>query len=142
MLLADDISKKTISALVQEISFMQSLQHENIVRYYGVQRLDPYIYIFMEYMSGGSIAKLLVSFDSFPESVIRNYTKQILMGLEYLHYNMIVHRDIKGANILVKQNSRIKLADFGCSKIYEGMSSGLLLCYLSIASPSTLLSHV
>ncbi|KAL6952609.1 Mitogen-activated protein kinase kinase kinase npk1 [Sarracenia purpurea var. burkii] len=48
--------------------------------------------------------------------VIRMYTKQLLLGLEYLHKNVIMHRDIKGANILVDNKGCIKLADFGASK--------------------------
>ena len=49
------------------------------------------------------------------------YTKQILLGLEYLHQNGIMHRDIKGANILVDNTGLVKLADFGASKKIEDL---------------------
>jgi serine/threonine protein kinase len=52
----------------------------------------------------GSLSKHLSKFGSFPEASIRNYTRQLLEGLQYLHENHILHRDIKSANILV--NSR------------------------------------
>ena len=51
----------------------------------------------------------------FSEAVIRRYTGQVLTGLEYLHNNRIMHRDIKGSNLLI-DHGIIKLADFGCSK--------------------------
>jgi serine/threonine protein kinase len=67
-------------------------------------------------VSGGSIHKLLKDYGSFTEPVIQNYTRQILAGLAYLHGRNTVHRDIKGANILVDPNGEIKLADFGMAK--------------------------
>ena len=58
---------------------------------------------------------------SFKETVIKIYARQILLGLQYLHANKIVHRDIKGANILVDKAGHIKLADFGASKKIEDL---------------------
>ncbi len=58
---------------------------------------------------------------SFKESVIRVYARQILLGLEYLHHNKIMHRDIKGANILVDHTGLVKVADFGASKKIEDL---------------------
>lgn len=55
-------------------------------------------------------------FGKLNEKVVRKYTKDILKGLEYLHVNNIIHRDIKGANILVDNNGNCKLADFGSAK--------------------------
>ena len=72
--------------------------------------------IFMEYVSGGSVSALLHKFGNFNERVIRLYTEQILSGLDYLHSHRIMHRDIKGANILVDHAGICKLADFGASK--------------------------
>ena len=58
---------------------------------------------------------------AFKETVVKVYCRQILLGLEYLHTNHIMHRDIKGANILVDNAGRIKLADFGASKQIEDL---------------------
>ncbi|CAF4616868.1 unnamed protein product, partial [Rotaria magnacalcarata] len=57
----------------------------------------------------------------FPEAPIRNYTRQLLEGLQYLHENHILHRDIKSANILINSRGEIKIADFGTSKRLAGL---------------------
>src|SRR5688572_15017008 len=51
--------------------------------------------------------------------MIRTYARQILEGLEYLHENGVIHKDIKGANILVSAEGTVKLGDFGCSRSIE-----------------------
>eukprot|EP00656_Telonema_subtile_P031632 TRINITY_DN345_c0_g1_i4.p1 TRINITY_DN345_c0_g1~~TRINITY_DN345_c0_g1_i4.p1 ORF type:complete len:604 (-),score=78.02 TRINITY_DN345_c0_g1_i4:61-1872(-) len=111
----DDDDEQT-TELVREISLMKVLFHENIVRYIGTQRDDHMLHIFLEYVPGGSIAAVLQKFGSLSDNAVRAYTKQILEGLAYLHAHKIMHRDIKGANILVSNNGIIKLADFGASK--------------------------
>ncbi|KAJ8442742.1 hypothetical protein Cgig2_011012 [Carnegiea gigantea] len=105
-----------IRELEEEVKLLKNLSHQNIVRYLGTAREDDALNILLEFVPGGSIASLLGKFGSFPESVIRMYTGQLLRGLEYLHRNGIMHRDIKGANILVDNRGCIKLADFGASK--------------------------
>lgn len=66
-------------------------------------------------MPGGSIKYLLDKYGPMCETLIKKYLKQVLNGLEYLHKNGIVHRDIKAANILVDLKGNIKLSDFGCA---------------------------
>ncbi|KAJ0677368.1 putative mitogen-activated protein kinase kinase kinase STE-STE11 family [Helianthus annuus] len=111
-----DKTQAHIRELEEEVKLLKNLSHPNIVRYLGTAREEESLNIFLEFVPGGSISSLLGKFGSFPESVIRMYTKQILLGLEYLHKNGIMHRDIKGANILVDNKGQIKLADFGASK--------------------------
>ncbi|XP_024980353.1 mitogen-activated protein kinase kinase kinase NPK1 [Cynara cardunculus var. scolymus] len=111
-----DKTQAHIRELEEEVKLLKNLSHPNIVRYLGTAREEESLNIFLEFVPGGSISSLLGKFGSFPESVLRMYTKQLLVGLEYLHKNGIMHRDIKGANILVDNKGRIKLADFGASK--------------------------
>ena len=113
--------KKHVQDLEEEVHLLQELQHPNIVRYLGTEKIDDALNIFLEYVPGGSIASLLARFGSFKESVIKVYAKQILTGLEYLHSHGIIHRDIKGANILVDNTGLVKLADFGASKKIEDL---------------------
>ncbi|CAK9156620.1 unnamed protein product [Ilex paraguariensis] len=121
----DSKSKESAQQLVQEISLLSRLRHPNIVRYYGSDTVDDKLYIFLEYVSGGSIYKILQDYGQLGELAIRSYTQQILSGLAYLHAKNTVHRDIKGANILVDPNGRVKLADFGMAKHITGQSCPL-----------------
>ncbi|XP_061376543.1 mitogen-activated protein kinase kinase kinase NPK1-like [Gastrolobium bilobum] len=113
---SDENTQANIRELEEEVKLLKNLKHPNIVRYLGIAREEDSLNILLEFVPGGSISSLLGKFGSFPESVIKMYTKQLLLGLEYLHNNGIIHRDIKGANILVDNKGCIKLADFGASK--------------------------
>jgi len=119
----DDKTKRSMLSYQQEIEVMRKLNHPNIVRYLGTQLIENFMFIFLEFVPGGSIRSILTKFGPLSENNIRIYTKQILHGLQYLHENSVIHRDIKGANILVGTNGTIKLADFGCAKILAGLQS-------------------
>ncbi|WCJ37804.1 mitogen-activated protein kinase kinase kinase 3 [Euphorbia peplus] len=121
----DQTSKECLKQLNQEINLLSQLQHSNIVRYYGSELSDETLSVYLEFVSGGSIHKLLQEYGAFKEPVIQSYTRQILSGLAYLHGGNTVHRDIKGANILVDPNGEIKLADFGMAKHITNCSSML-----------------
>ena len=102
----------------REIDLMRLLHHRNIVRYIGAEMNRPrqVLHIFQEWVPGGSVSSLLRKFGPFPLPVCRSYLQQILVGLDYLHSNGILHRDIKGGNILVNDEGIVKLADFGASR--------------------------
>ena len=108
---------------VEEIQVMQALVHPHIVRYLGVQRCENNnaFFIFLEYVPGGSLSSMLKQFGALKEKLVAKYATQILSGMAYLHGKGIIHRDIKGANVLVNEVGVIKLADFGCSKQLQGM---------------------
>ncbi|GMH87519.1 hypothetical protein TL16_g10879 [Triparma laevis f. inornata] len=107
-----------IADLQQEIDVMRILSHPNIVRYFGAELDDEEgsLNIFQEWVPGGSVASLLSRLGAFSVNVVKSYLKQTLSGLSYLHKNHIIHRDMKGANLLVDNNGTVKLADFGASK--------------------------
>ncbi|KAI8359685.1 kinase-like protein [Mortierella sp. GBAus27b] len=111
-----DRLKTSVEALFSEMEVLKDLDHENIVQYLGFAQNEETANIFLEYVSGGSIESCLKRSGPFPEAVIRHFTRQILLGLEYIHSKKIVHRDIKAANVLVDEQGVCKISDFGISK--------------------------
>ncbi|XP_067942703.1 mitogen-activated protein kinase kinase kinase 3-like [Watersipora subatra] len=112
----DSQVSKEVRALESEILLLKNLHHERIVQYMGADTIQNTLSIFIEYMPGGSVKDELNSYGALTEVVTRKYTIQILEGVSYLHEQYIVHRDIKGANILRDSNGNVKLTDFGASK--------------------------
>ncbi|KAJ3088508.1 hypothetical protein HK102_008584 [Quaeritorhiza haematococci] len=111
-----NLYRKMVDALHREITLLKDLDHVNIVRYLGFDVEDTTVSLFMEYVSGGSIATLIAKIGLFEECLVRSMVWQILCGLCYLHERCIIHRDIKGANILVDEDGVAKISDFGISK--------------------------
>jgi hypothetical protein len=109
-------AKEFAREVAKEIAFMQALDHVNIVRYVGSEVSGGFFNVFMEYVPGGSLSSLIRRFGPLSEPLLIVYIRQTVQGLVYLHENGVVHRDIKGANILVTDQGTIKLSDFGCSK--------------------------
>ncbi|KAK4143684.1 uncharacterized protein C8A04DRAFT_28676 [Dichotomopilus funicola] len=116
---SDSRKKSMIDALKREISLLRDLRHPNIVQYLGCGSSAEYLNIFLEYVPGGSVQTMLNSYGALPEPLVRSFVRQILNGLSYLHNRDIIHRDIKGANILVDNKGTIKISDFGISKKLE-----------------------
>lgn len=115
----DNRKKSMIEALKREISLLRDLRHPNIVQYLGCSSSTEHLNIFLEYVPGGSVQTMLNSYGALPEPLVRSFVRQILTGLSYLHNRDIIHRDIKGANILVDNKGTIKISDFGISKKLE-----------------------
>ncbi|TPX72173.1 hypothetical protein SpCBS45565_g00610 [Spizellomyces sp. 'palustris'] len=114
-----DSRRRMLDALHREITLLKDLDHENIVRYLGYDVEGTTINVFLEYVSGGSISSSITSMGRFEEPLVRSITCQILCGLEYLHERSIIHRDIKGGNVLLDENGVAKISDFGISKKNE-----------------------
>ena len=147
-------SSDQIERIKQEIEIQGNCAHKNIVSYYGYKTkkykvkvkvnlaettdLDGHeqigFQIYMEYMDQRSLADYMGNIKTYDYAFVSNVIKQVLLGLEYLHYNKIMHRDIKPQNILLKtvqetgtgiRKDVIKLADFGSSRIVTSTMNSL-----------------
>lgn len=104
--------------LKRELEICAALEHKHIVRYLGHEYVDQCLHIFLEYVSGGSLRRMLNDFGPLDKALLRKAARGILEGLDFLHCHSppVIHRDLKGANVLVDGQFCMKLSDFGCSK--------------------------
>ncbi len=118
-----------LNKIKEEVNIMRKLNHPNIINYiagwFDKQRNE--VIIITEIICGGSLKKHLNKLHSPRLKVIKNWIKEILKGLKYLHsevYPPIVHRDIKCDNIFIDStNGSIKIGDLGLSKMQDGKNT-------------------
>ncbi|XP_024976737.1 protein IMPAIRED IN BABA-INDUCED STERILITY 1-like [Cynara cardunculus var. scolymus] len=111
----DNFEPESVRFMAREIVILRRLSHPNIMKLDGIitSQLSCSIYLVFEYMEH-DISGLLSSPDiKFTESQIKCYMKQLLSGLAHCHSRGVMHRDIKGANLLVNNEGVMKIGDFG-----------------------------
>ncbi|XP_034712609.1 mitogen-activated protein kinase kinase kinase kinase 2 isoform X3 [Etheostoma cragini] len=102
-----------ITSIQQEITMMSECKHKNIVAYFGSYHRNTKLWICMEYCGGGSLQDIYHVTGPLKEKQIAYVCRETLQGLYHLHETGKMHRDIKGANILLTERGDVKLADFG-----------------------------
>ena len=112
-----NIATKECNSIYHEMKILVNLKHENIVKLSGSAVADRSILMFMEYCIIGNVSSLLKQFGPLDLITTQKFIKQLLFAIQYLHSINIVHRDIKGRNILISSSMQIKLADFGSAII-------------------------
>ncbi|XP_071334317.1 mitogen-activated protein kinase kinase kinase kinase 2 isoform X4 [Trachinotus anak] len=102
-----------ITSIQQEITMMKECKHKNIVAYFGSYHRNTKLWICMEFCGGGSLQDIYHVTGPLREKQIAYVCRETLQGLYHLHETGKMHRDIKGANILLTERGDVKLADFG-----------------------------
>ncbi|CAH9081672.1 unnamed protein product [Cuscuta epithymum] len=116
-----NMDPESVRFMAREILILRRLDHPNVMKLEGLvtSRVSCQIYLVFEYMEhdlGGLRASPDIKFD---ESQIKCYMKQLLCGLEHCHGRGVLHRDIKGSNLLVDNNGNLKIGDFGLATFFR-----------------------
>ncbi|XP_076821673.1 mitogen-activated protein kinase kinase kinase 1-like isoform X2 [Clavelina lepadiformis] len=117
--------RQVLAVISEEVQLMRRLSHPNIVRLHGVTKEGPLYNVFIEWCAGGSVSTLLSRYGPFNETVIVNYSLQLLRGLAYIHEQQLIHRDVKGANLLIDSTGqRLRISDFGAAARLASKGTG------------------
>lgn len=118
VLRTEHLNKAVQREFAQEVYIMRKIRHKNIVQFIGASTRPPGLCIVTEYMAGGSLFDFLhKQNDVLKLSTVLRLAIDISKGMNYLHRNNIVHRDLKTANVLMDENEVVKIADFGVARV-------------------------
>ncbi|KAK7079275.1 Serine/threonine-protein kinase ulk3 [Halocaridina rubra] len=117
--LKSNLSKSALDNLVTEIGILKRLRHEHIVEMKDFVWDDKYIYIIMEYCSGGDLSAFVKSKQRLPEAVCQRFLQQLAAALKYMREENVSHLDLKPSNIFLKshRNPSLKIGDFGLAQL-------------------------
>ena len=133
-----------LNRLINEIRILTSVKHPNIVKYIDLKKTKNHWYLITEFISGGSLTDILHKYMAmyqrpFPEDIVQHIMRQIVSAVQYLHFNRIIHRDLKLDNILVNfasdydkqtlnlKNCQVKIIDFGFATILNSDKTNTVL---------------
>ncbi|KAG6673870.1 hypothetical protein I3843_15G011900 [Carya illinoinensis] len=116
----DTSEPESIKFMAREITMLQKLDHPNIIKLEGLatSRLQYSLYLVFDFMQTDLATIISRSEGKLDESQVKCYMQQLLSGLQHCHDRGILHRDIKGANLLIDKRGVLKIADFGLANFY------------------------
>ncbi|PON95699.1 Serine/threonine protein kinase [Trema orientale] len=117
----DNLEPESVKFMAREILVLRKLDHPNVLKLEGLatSRMSCSLYLVFEYMEHDLAGLAARSGVKFTEPQIKCYMKQLLSGLEHCHKNGVLHRDIKGSNLLINNEGILKIADFGLATFYD-----------------------
>ncbi|GMS99479.1 hypothetical protein PENTCL1PPCAC_21654, partial [Pristionchus entomophagus] len=115
--------KKVKDIKEAEIGHLKHLEHPNIIKFLGVCRQAPVFAVVMEYCTRGQLCEVLKKEHSVDSMEWVDWAKQIADGMDYLHKNKVIHRDLKSPNILMTEDGQLRICDFGTSHQLNKMNS-------------------
>nr|XP_043630065.1 zinc finger BED domain-containing protein RICESLEEPER 1-like [Erigeron canadensis] len=117
----DPSDPESVKMISMEIAILRRLDHPNVIKLKGIvtSRMSETLYLVFEYMDH-DLATLSAKADMhFTEHQVKHYMNQLLSGLKYCHDHQVLHRDIKGSDLLLDNNGVLKIADFGCASFFD-----------------------
>ncbi|KAI7751463.1 hypothetical protein M8C21_017681 [Ambrosia artemisiifolia] len=121
----DNLDPESVRFMAREIHILRKLNHPNVIKLEGLvtSRMSCSLYLVFEYMEHDLAGLASHPSLKFTESQVKCYIRQLLHGLDHCHSNGILHRDIKGSNLLVDNNGVLKIADFGLASFFDPSQS-------------------
>ncbi|EDW99992.2 uncharacterized protein Dyak_GE22767, partial [Drosophila yakuba] len=120
----ETVAVKKVKELKEtDIKHLRKLDHENIIKFKGVCTQSPVFCIIMEFCPYGPLQNILKEEQVMLPSRLVSWSKQIALGMQYLHSHKIIHRDLKSPNILISTNEVVKISDFGTSREWNEIST-------------------
>uniref|UniRef100_A0A1J3IRG5 Putative serine/threonine-protein kinase n=1 Tax=Noccaea caerulescens TaxID=107243 RepID=A0A1J3IRG5_NOCCA len=115
-----NMDPESVRFMAREIIILRRLDHPNVMKLQGLitSRVSGSMYLIFEYMEHDLAGLASTPGVKFSEAQIKCYMKQLLHGLEHCHSRGVLHRDIKGSNLLLDHNNNLKVGDFGHPKFY------------------------
>lgn len=117
----DNLDAESVKFMAREIHILRVLDHPNVIKLEGLitSRMSCSLYLVFEYMEHDLTGLASRPGVKFSEPQIKCYMKQLLSGLDHCHKHGILHRDIKGSNLLIDNNGILKIADFGLARVFD-----------------------
>ncbi|WCJ44301.1 ACT-like protein tyrosine kinase family protein [Euphorbia peplus] len=120
VLRTEHLNDKMRREFAQEIFIMRKIRHKNVVKFIGACTRPPNVCIVTEFMCGGSMFDFLhKQKQTFNLQSLLRVAIDVSKGMNYLHENNIIHRDLKAANLLIDENGVVKVADFGVARVQD-----------------------
>ncbi|XP_076898928.1 serine/threonine-protein kinase STY46-like [Bidens hawaiensis] len=117
ILRSEALNKTLEDEFCHEVTILRKVNHSNVVRFIGACTTQPHMCIITEYMPGGSVFEYLQKHHhSLTLTQLVKFSIDVCRGMEYLHKNNIIHRDLKTANLLMDAHNVVKVADFGVAR--------------------------
>ncbi|KAL1212473.1 putative serine/threonine-protein kinase [Cardamine amara subsp. amara] len=117
-----NMDPESVRFMAREILILRKLDHPNVMKLEGLvtSRLSGSLYLVFEYMEHDLAGLAATPGIKFSEPQIKCYMQQLFRGLEHCHRRGILHRDIKGSNLLINNEGVLKIGDFGLANFYRG----------------------
>ncbi|GAV70410.1 Pkinase domain-containing protein [Cephalotus follicularis] len=117
----DTHDHESIKFMAREIILLRRLDHPNIIKLEGLitSQMSCSLYLVFEYMEHDLVGIASLPGIKFTEPQVKCYMQQLLSGLDHCHSRGVLHRDIKGSNLLVDSNGILKIADFGLASFFD-----------------------